>query len=277
MVRGLLIQVIRIKSLSKKLTVWRAALDGCSCNIMSWPNNVGLELPAHTMVTCTTNGAVEGTSLLGYVQNSHSIRGIWHYSVALAQVKNLRTSWSLVENVNPSQLIPVGMSEAAPGFMLKSTARIASSSFLYKPQQALNGPSCVIGGFVVPDISLSRTPEAEQPVAGCKQQVKEPEKVRALTTKQAQKPAASASVCVQMGSHRYKICIHNRRETACILCKGGSICVHNRQRYWCKECGGKAWCQHGKQKSRCVNCGGKGICQHGKLVARCQECTNGKP
>ena len=213
MVRGLLIEVISIKSLSKKLTLWRAALDRCSSNIMSWPNNVGLKLPAHTMVICTMNGAVQGTNLLGYVQKSHSIRGVWHYSVALAPVTNLRSSWILVENMNPSQLVPVGMSEAAPGFMLKSTARVASSRFRYKPQQALNGPYCAIGDFVVPDISLS--PEAEQPAVGCKQRVKEPGKVRALTTKQAVKPVASASVCVQMGNHRYKICIHGRRETAC--------------------------------------------------------------
>ena len=240
-----------------------------------WPNNVGTELAAHTMVICSTIGVVQGTNLLGYVQKSQSIGGVWHFSVALAPVMK-RYHWILVENMNPSQFVPVGMREADPGLKLKSTDRIASSRFRYKPQQALNDTYGAVRASVVP--GRASFSEIVQPAVGySNQQVNEPSKTRTLTTKQAQKPAASASGRAQMGNHRYTICPHGRRETACKLCKGGSICVHNRQRYWCKECGGKAWCQHGKQKSRCVNCGGKGICQHGKLVARCQECTNGKP
>lgn len=240
----------------------------------AWPNNVGLKLAEHTMVICSTNGAA---NLLGYVQKSQRIRGVWHYSVALAPVKNLRSNWILVDNVNPSQLVPVGMSETVPGLKLDSTARIASSRFRYEPQQTPTDPYgavClpVCREAVAPDRALS--PGSGQPAVGCsKQHVKESCNTRTLTTKQAQKPEVSSSVCVQMGNHRYKICIHGRRETACVLYKGGSICAHNRQRYWCKECGGKAWCQHGKQKSRCVDCGGKGVCQHGRLRGRCEECN----
>ena len=245
----------------------------------TWPNNVGLKLAAHTTVICSLDGAVRGTNLLGHVQKSQCIRGIWHYSVALAPVTNLRSNWILVENMNPSQLVPVGMRNAVPGLMLDSTARLGSSRFRYKPQQELEGRFGAVGDSVVPD-RTTLSPEPGQPaVSLCcsNKQVHNLSKARILATKQAQKPAASASVCVQMGNHRYKICIHGRRETACIQCKGGSICVHNKQRYWCKECGGKAWCQHGKQKSRCAQCGGKGICQHGKLRARCDECIDGMP
>ena len=77
----------------------------------AWPNNVGRKLAEHTMVICSTNGAA---NLLGYVQKSQRIRGVWHYSVALAPVKNLRSNWILVDNVNPSQFVPVGMSETVP-------------------------------------------------------------------------------------------------------------------------------------------------------------------
>jgi hypothetical protein len=182
----------------------------------TWPNNVGLQLAEHTMVICSTNGVVQGANLLGYVQKSQRIRGVWHYSVALAPVKNLRSNWILVDNMNPSQLVPVGMSESVPGLKLDSTARIASSRFRYEPQQTPTDPYGAVRESVAPDRTLS--PGSGQPAVGCrKQQVKESCNTRTLTTKQAQKPAASASVCVQMGNHRYKICVHGRRETACII------------------------------------------------------------
>ena len=178
----------------------------------TWPNNVGLQLAEHTMVICSTNGVVQGANLLGYVQKSQRIRGVWHYSVALAPVKNLRSNWILVDNMNPSQLVPVGMSESVPGLKLDSTARIANSRFRYEPQQTPTDPYGAVRESVAPDRTLSDSPGSGQPAVGCsKQQVKESCNTRTLTTKQAQKPAASASVCVQMGNHRYKICIMKER------------------------------------------------------------------
>ncbi len=87
------------------------------------------------------------------------------------------------------------------------------------------------------------------------------------------------------------VCVHDRRLSLCVECKGGSICVHGKQRHWCQECGGRARCPHGKQKSRCKECGGvgmrrcfyvcifllnisfAGICKHGRLKWRCKMCN----
>ena len=72
--------------------------------------------------------------------------------------------------------------------------------------------------------------------------------------------------------HGHLVCKHNRRQSMCKQCKGGSICEHGKQRHWCSECGGKARCQHGKQRSRCRECGGQGICSHDRLRWRCTLC-----
>ena len=290
-----------------------------------WPNKVGLNLARHTMVICSMSGPVGGTNLLGYVQTSQSIGGVWHYSVALSPVTSLRSNWVLVENMNPSQLIPFGMSDAVPGWTLESTARLANANFRYKPvpPQALSialssrpsrnkaaskiGQDDGDGGSIqsVADLTLSEFAVAQNHIATTttgntsstskmplrtvipairnqqpstprtKTPEKETAKALALATKEAQKP--DPPVSLQIRKLHFKMCSHGRRETACILCKGGSVCVHNKQRYWCKLCGGKAWCEHGKQKSRCVQCGGTGICHHGKLRARCKDCMKAMP
>jgi len=94
-----------------------------------------------------------------------------------------------------------------------------------------------------------------------------------LESKEAEKPASFPGIRKRKQKQRVLICVHGKRQSVCVECKGGSICVHGKQRYWCKECGGKAWCSHGKQKSRCVDCGGSGICQHGKIRKRCELCV----
>ena len=235
------------------------------------------------MVICSMSGPVGGTNLLGYVQTSQSIGGVWHYSVALSPVTSLRSNWVLVENMNPSQLIPFGMSDAVPGWTLESTARLANANFRYKPVPpvAQNHIATTTTGntsstskmplrTVIPAIRNQQpsTPRTKTPE-------KETAKALALATKEAQKP--DPPVSLQIRKLHFKMCSQGRRETACILCKGGSVCVHNKQRYWCKLCGGKAWCEHGKQKSRCVQCGGTGICHHGKLRARCKDCMKAMP
>ena len=94
---------------SKFLPSWRAVELFFMVGTSIWPNKVGLNLARHTMVICSMSGPVGGTNLLGYVQTSQSIGGVWHYSVALSPVTSLRSNWVLVENMNPSQLIPFGM------------------------------------------------------------------------------------------------------------------------------------------------------------------------
>ena len=300
----------------------------------TWPNRVGLNLARHTMVICSMRGPVWGTNLLGYGQTSQSIQGVWHYSVALTPVTNLQSNWILVESVNPSQLIPLGMSDAVPGLMLNSTARLASANFRYKPvppqawsiapssrpsrKKAAGAAYAITGQYdgdggslhYVGDLQLPaeyNTPSVAQnhiaktTIGNTSHTLKKPvrtvipaisdqqpttfrrntpakgtSKAPVLDTKEAMKPDRPVSLHIRKEVY-YKICCHGRRETACILCKGGSVCVHSKQRYWCKECGGKAWCEHGKQKSRCVQCGGTGICLHGKLRARCKDCMNAMP
>jgi hypothetical protein len=307
-------------------------MDGTS----KWPNRVGLNLAKHTMVICSMTGAVGWKDLVGYVQTSQSIRGVWHYSVAVNSGTNFRSKWFLVDNMNPSELTPMGMTKAVPGLMLDSTALVASVDFRYRPPEALSvassyrvsrknapvrygqdgGDFSSLGSSLHPvaDLKLSSetntinlsefaVAQSEKPAEAAaigkgtsqmpsrnvilpisvqqpselrrNQPVKEAVQEETLPTKEAQKPASL--VYKPIRTQNYKICGHGRRETACVLCKGGSICAHGKQRYWCKQCGGKAWCEHGKQKSRCVQCGGNGVCIHSKLRTRCGDCMNAMP
>ena len=93
-----------------------------------------------------------------------------------------------------------------------------------------------------------------------------------------------------MKSKKHKICIHDRNEYYCRICKGAGICQHDRRRNICHECCGKLLCPHKKQrhvcklcngasicihqriKNRCINCRGSGICKHLRIRSDCKEC-----
>jgi hypothetical protein len=87
-----------------------------------------------------------------------------------------------------------------------------------------------------------------------------------------------------------EICEHNKQKYTCKICKGSGICEHNKIKQSCKKCKGIAICkhdkneflckqsikygicEHNKQKQYCRQCGGSGLCIHGKQRARCYEC-----
>lgn len=71
------------------------------------------------------------------------------------------------------------------------------------------------------------------------------------------------------------ICIHGRRLTVCVPCKGGHICTHERKRSSCPICTPKAFCKHKRRKSTCRECNGSAICKHGVVKYRCSKCGGG--
>jgi hypothetical protein len=300
-----------------------------------WPNIIGEDLVEHSQVICsiTSPTLCLGDNLLGYVQCSQCIDGLWLYSVALSvsnsPAPEMSTQWILVERVNASQLTPVGRSVKHPGVNVTSNAKIIDVNYKYVPIQAAQnalavGPSSTrltrhraneCGGPVHddsdPTLSTGKSTSSlakfaiqkaghsvpkmlacrfsGTPVSFGKQSKINPasglqddsmplslnglDKSPALASKEAEKPASFPGIRKRKKKQRVLICVHGKRQSVCVECKGGSICVHGKQRYWCKECGGKAWCSHGKQKSRCVDCGGSGICQHGKIRKRCELCV----
>jgi hypothetical protein len=70
-------------------------------------------------------------------------------------------------------------------------------------------------------------------------------------------------------------CIHMKRKSRCVECKGFNICEHNIIKYACKKCGGKGVCLHGRQKARCKECNGGAICEHDRIRYECIDCFGG--
>ena len=70
----------------------------------------------------------------------------------------------------------------------------------------------------------------------------------------------------------HKKCIHNKRKSECVQCKGSQICEHNKRRYLCVECDGNGICEHKKRKSRCKECHGNDICEHDIIKSGCVLC-----
>lgn len=68
------------------------------------------------------------------------------------------------------------------------------------------------------------------------------------------------------------LCIHGRRLTVCIPCKGKFTCEHGKRKDSCISCKPKSYCVHGRRKYICKDCGGKGICKHGRTRQNCAPC-----
>lgn len=78
--------------------------------------------------------------------------------------------------------------------------------------------------------------------------------------------------CKECVKFDYK-CIHNKRKSYCIECKGTSICIHNKRKYYCCECNGSQICIHNKRKETCKDCNGTAICIHNNLKQNCKDCN----
>ena len=82
----------------------------------------------------------------------------------------------------------------------------------------------------------------------------------------------SNSLEVIKRKYTHKKCIHDKRKSECVQCKGSQICEHNKRRYICVMCKGNGICDHGKRKERCVQCKGSQICEHSKIKYKCVQC-----
>ena len=262
-----------------------------------WPNRVGLNLAKHTMVVCSMTGAVGWKDLVGYVQTSQRIRGVWHYSVAVNS-GFFRSKWFLVENMNPSEVTPMGMTNAVPALIMDSIAVVASVDFRYKPPEALSVASSSRpsrnkapgplrsgqNGGEFSSLGSSLHPVADLGLSSETNTINLSEFAGAQSDKAAEAGNGKGSSTSQMPSRNVilAISVQQPSEISRNLPVKEAVLEEILSSKEAKKPASPVYkpirtqhykiCGHGRRVTACVLCKGGSICVHGKQRYWCKHC-----
>lgn len=166
----------------------------------------------------------------GFVQSSKNVQGVWFYCVAFPP-SNIRSGWSLVADVHPSQISLVRNGVPAADVAVKSIARISNAKFR---------PSVPNTKLKVGASKVATRPHVQR---------RQGNLGRVHPKCQHGKRQTICREC-KGGS----LCDHGKQRYWCILCGGKALCEHGKQKSKCLQCHGSGICKHRRLRTKCPDC-----------------------
>lgn len=256
--------------------------------------SVPIALLSH--VLCSVSLPLFENLSAGFVQSSKKVQDVWYYCVAFPP-SNVRSSWSLVADVHPSQISLVKDGVPVEDAAVKSIARVSKSNF--RPSKViLNIYSTYSKTNSFCSEATAKRNLRRSSMRLCTTQASNIDLINAAEvsaqefslatyanthplTRQAQ-PFVQESIRVE-STIKGRVCDSKEAtkphvQRPHVQRRHGNIgrvhpkCQHGKRQTICWECKGGSLCEHGKQRYWCVLCGGGAFCVHGKQKSKCLQC-----
>ena len=231
----------------------------------------------------------------GFVQSSKNVQGVWFYCVAFPP-SNIRSGWSLVADVHPSQISLVRNGVPAADVAVKSIARISNAKF--RPSQVIlnvfteqysrtnslcsDAPAklnlrrsstrfCATHSSSNDGIKAADVSTGAQTLASYANAYQFPRQSQFPPTLGRENVGVVPTIKLKVGASKVATRPHVQRRQG-NLGRVHPKCQHGKRQTICWECKGGSLCDHGKQRYWCILCGGKAFCEHGKQKSKCLQC-----